>query len=50
MGGISEKATRNAANFWLKAMNVKIIKVKNAETAEFAKLADFFLLLDKCLR
>ena len=39
VGGISDKAASKVANFWLKVMNVKIIKVKNAETAEFVKLA-----------
>lgn len=40
VGGINEESTRLAAAFWREALDVPIIEVSNARTAELSKLAD----------
>ena len=40
IGGIDEKSTKKAYNFWKAVLNVKLIKVSNCETAEMVKLAN----------
>ena len=39
VGGVTDRATNNVANFWNKFLNTKIIKVVNCETAEYVKIA-----------
>lgn len=40
VGGINEKSTENAYNFWKSVLDVEVIKVSSSETAEMVKLAD----------
>lgn len=40
VGGVDERSTEAAANFWREALDVPIVKVGNARAAELTKLAD----------
>ncbi|MGM7719610.1 nucleotide sugar dehydrogenase [Metabacillus sp. Hm71] len=40
VGGINERSLELASNFYAKALNCKVIKVSNLETAEFTKVAE----------
>ena len=40
VGGVSKNATQKAREFWKKSLDVEVICVENAETAEMVKLAN----------
>ena len=40
VGGVTQESTKLIADFWREALDIEVIEVKNAETAELVKLAD----------